>query len=202
MAQPGLAILRIPPHGKRATKAIEEDVLAEKRLSRRKFIKIGVAVGIGTTGASVLAACGGGSGSEGPGEEAVEGGLTGGVQGAAQSAGGTTTQSGGTPVAEIPEGAPIARVADVPRGSAVEFTDAQLQQPAVLVHLEDGDFAAYSAVCTHRGCTVNYRDGKLACPCHGSVFDPARDAAVEAGPAPRPLPEIPVEVRGNEVLRA
>ena len=200
MAQPGLAILRIPPHGKRATKAIEEDVLAEKRLSRRKFIKIGAALGVGTAGASVLAACGGGS--EGPGKEAVEGGLTGGVQGAAQSAGGTTTQSGGTPVAEIPEGAPIARVADVPRGSAVEFTDAQLQQPAVLVHLEDGDFAAYSAVCTHRGCTVNYRDGKLACPCHGSVFDPARGAAVDAGPAPRPLPEIPVEVRGNEVLRA
>jgi Rieske Fe-S protein len=195
-----LAILRIPPHGKRATKAIEEGVLAEKRLSRRKFIKIGAALGIGTTGASVLAACGGGS--EGPGEEAVEGGLTGGVQGAAQSAGGTTTQSGGTPVAEIPEGAPIARVADVSRGSAVEFTDAQLQQPAVLVHLEDGDFAAYSAVCTHRGCTVNYRDGKLACPCHGSVFDPAQGAAVEAGPASRPLPEIPVEVRGDEVLRA
>jgi Rieske Fe-S protein len=180
---------------------LSEGVLAEKRLSRRKFIKIGAALGAGTTGASVLAACGGGSGSEGPGEEAVDGGLTGGVQGAAQSAGGTTTQ-GGTPVAEIPEGAPIARAAEVPRGSAVEFTDAQLQQPAVLVHLEDGDFAAYSAVCTHRGCTVNYRDGKLACPCHGSVFDPARGAAVEAGPASRPLPEIPVEVRGDEVLRA
>jgi len=175
--------------------------LAEKRLSRRKFIQIGAALGMGTTGASVLAACGGGSGSEGPGKEAVEGGLTGGVQGAAQSAGGTTTQAG-TPVAEIPEGAPIARVADVPRGSAVEFTDALLQQPAVLVHLEDGDFAAYSAVCTHRGCTVNYRDGKLACPCHGSVFDPARGAAVEAGPAPGPLSEIPVEVRSDEVLRA
>ena len=162
--------------------------MAAERLSRRKFIKIGAALGVGTAGASVLAACGGGS--EGPGKEAVEGGRT----------GGTTTQ-GGTPVAEVQEEAPIARVADVPRGSAVEFTDAQLQQPAVLVHLEDGDFAAYSAVCTHQGCTVNYRDGKLACPCHGSVFDPARAAAVDAGPAPRPLPEIPVEVRGDEVLR-
>ena len=175
--------------------------MAEERLSRRKFIKIGAALCMGAAGTSVLAACGGESGSKGPGKEAVEGGLTGGVQGAAQSEGGTTTQ-GGAPVAEIQEEAPIARVADVPRGSAVEFTDAQLQQPAVLVHLEDGDFAAYSAVCTHRGCTVNYRDGKLACPCHGSVFDPARGAAVEAGPAPRSLPEIPVEVRGDEVLRA
>jgi Rieske Fe-S protein len=175
--------------------------LAEERLSRRKFIKIGTVLGMGTAGASILDACGGGSGSERPGKEAVEGGLTGGVQGAAQSEGGTTTQ-GGAPVAEIQEGAPIARMTDAPRGSAVEFTDAQLKQPAVLVHLEDGDFAAYSAICTHRGCTVNYRDGKLACPCHGSVFDPARGAAVEAGPAPKPLPEIPVEVRGDEVLRA
>ncbi|MBV9452707.1 MAG: hypothetical protein JOZ19_01090, partial [Rubrobacter sp.] len=39
----------------------------------------------------------------------------------------------GTPVAEILEEAPIAQVADVSRGAAVEFTDAQLQQPAVLV---------------------------------------------------------------------
>ena len=72
----------------------------------------------------------------------------------------------------------------------------------MLVCLENGDFKAYSAVCTHRGCTVNYKDGKLACPCHGSVYDPARDAAVEAGPAPTPLPEIPVEVRNGEVIRA
>ena len=137
--------------------------MAEKRLSRRKFIKIGAALGAGTTGASVLAACGGGSGSEGPGEEAVDGGLTGGVQGAAQSAGGTTTQ-GGTPVAEIPEGAPIARVAEVPRGSAVEFTDAQLQQPAVLVHLEDGDFAAYSAVHIGVHGELQGRQARLSAP--------------------------------------
>ncbi len=172
----------------------------EERISRRRFIKLGATLGaMGAAGASVLAGCGGGS--EEPGEEAVEGGLTGGVEGAAQSAGGATEQ-GGAPVAEIEGGEAIARVADVPRGSSVEFTDGDLQQPAVLVHLEDGNFVAYSAVCTHRQCTVNYRDGKLACPCHGSVFDPARDAAVEAGPAPRPLPNIPVEVRGDEVVKA
>jgi cytochrome b6-f complex iron-sulfur subunit len=61
---------------------------------------------------------------------------------------------------------------------------------------------AYSAVCTHQGCTVAYQGGELACPCHGSVFDPANGAAVVAGPAPRPLPEIPVKVEGGEVVRA
>ena len=72
----------------------------------------------------------------------------------------------------------------------------------MLVHLESGDFVAYSAVCTHRGCTVSYKDGKLACPCHGSVFDPAKDGAVETHPASSPLPQIPVEVRNGEVIRA
>jgi Rieske Fe-S protein len=61
---------------------------------------------------------------------------------------------------------------------------------------------AYSAVCTHQGCTVAYQDGQLACPCHGSIFDPANGAAVVSGPAQRPLPEVPVEVRAGEVVQA
>jgi Rieske Fe-S protein len=85
-------------------------------------------------------------------------------------------------------------------GSAVRFQDSG--QPAVLVHLENGDFVAYSAVCTHKQCTVAYKNGQLACPCHGSVFDPASGAEVVNGPAQRPLPEIPVEVRGGEVFKA
>jgi Rieske Fe-S protein len=71
----------------------------------------------------------------------------------------------------------------------------------VLVHLKSGEFVAYSAVCKHRGCTVAYQDSKLACPGHGSVYDPAKGAEVVAGPAPQPLDDIPVEVRGGEVLR-
>lgn len=56
---------------------------------------------------------------------------------------------------------------------------------------------AYSAICTHLGCAV-YADlsnqGLIACPCHGSEFDPASDAAVVGGPAPRPLPSLPISV--------
>ena len=84
-------------------------------------------------------------------------------------------------------------------GSAVKFKDAG--SPAVLVHLDNGDFVAYSAVCTHQGCTVAYKNGQLACPCHGSVFDPADGAAVIAGPAPKPLPEIPVKVQGGDIVK-
>jgi Rieske Fe-S protein len=166
----------------------------EERFSRGRFIKLGAVLGVGAAGASILAACGGGQ--EKASSPAADQEVTGRVEGATEA-----TQSGAT-VAQVKRGGSIAGESDVTASSAVEFTDEELGQPAVLVRLENGDFKAYSAVCTHRGCTVNYRDGKLACPCHGSVYDPARDAAVEAGPAPAPLTEIPVEVRGGEVIRA
>ena len=62
----------------------------------------------------------------------------------------------------------------------------------------------YSAVYTHQQCTVAYRQDtrKLVCPCHSSVFDPADGAKVEAGPAQRPLPELPIEVRSDRVFLA
>jgi cytochrome b6-f complex iron-sulfur subunit len=151
-------------------------------------------LGVGAASASMLAACGGGgSGSGGSGSGGESGGGSGG------NAGGST-KSGGSKETQASGGQAIAKASAVAPGSAVEFKDSG--QPAVLVHLDSGDFVAYSAVCTHQGCTVAYRGGQLACPCHGSVFDPANGAAVVSGPAGRPLPEVPVEVSGGEVLRA
>ena len=175
--------------------------MAKERLSRARFIKLGAALGVGAASASVVAACGGGEGGDGvAGVEATDRGATGGVEGAPQApgeaAGGENgRQQGGG------EGA-IASEADVPVGTAVEFSEGG--RPAVLVHLENGDFAAYSAVCTHQGCTVAYQNqtGLIACPCHGSVFDPANGGAVVNPPAQTPLPGIPVEVRNGEVFRA
>jgi rieske iron-sulfur protein len=54
---------------------------------------------------------------------------------------------------------------------------------------------AYSAICTHAGCTVSGwkpQEQHLLCPCHGSVYDPASAGRVLAGPAPRPLPSLPL----------
>ena len=56
------------------------------------------------------------------------------------------------------------------------------------------DFRAYNQICTHLGCSVLptlNEQLNMHCPCHGSVFS-SQDGAVLAGPAPRPLPSIPV----------
>jgi Rieske Fe-S protein len=68
-----------------------------------------------------------------------------------------------------------------------------------VVRLAPGEGAAglvaFSAICTHLGCTVFEKlsqDGLIACPCHGSRFDPTRHAAVAKGPADRALPSLPI----------
>ena len=166
--------------------------MTEERFSREKFIKLGAALGMGAAGASLVAACGGGD------DKASEEGETpGAVEGAGEAKGGA---NGG--VAQVEGGESIAQESEVEPGSALEFTDEETGQQAILVHLQGGDFVAYSAICTHRQCTVGYSDANLACPCHGSVFDPTNGGAVLNGTATEPLPEIPVEVRGGEVFRA
>lgn len=171
--------------------------MAEENFSRARFIKLGAALGVGAAGASVLAACGGGGGQGGSGgggsQQATEAGAT-------QASGETSSEPSGGESRPAQEGA-IASEGEVVPGTATEFTD-PTGQPAVLVHLESGDFVAYSAVCTHAQCTVAYNNGQLACPCHGSVFDPSNGASVVNGPANRPLPEVPVEVRDGQVFTA
>ena len=158
-----------------------------EKVSRERFIRLGSALGVGAAAAS-LAACGGGVGS---GSSSSGSGGSGGKEKAGSSAGGEAKGDGGAAIAQASEVAP---------GSALTFKEGG--QDAVLVHLENGDFVAYSAVCTHQACTVAYQEGQLACPCHGSVFDPANGAEVVTGPAQSPLPEIPIEVKGGQVLRA
>jgi nitrite reductase/ring-hydroxylating ferredoxin subunit len=175
-----------------------EGSVVEERISRKRFIRLGTALGVGAAGASVLAACGGGeAGSGGSGGGGEHGGHTGGGGDSSESSGKKTD---GGAEKQASGGQAIARTSEVAPGSAVKFKDSG--QPAVLVHLQSGEFAAYSAICTHQQCEVAYRNGQLACPCHGSVFDPESGAEVVNGPAQLPLPEIPVEVRGGEVFRA
>lgn len=64
---------------------------------------------------------------------------------------------------------------------------------------------AYSALCTHQACDVNSwraKEQTLLCYCHFSQFQPAEDAAVVSGPAPRGLPSLPLKADGGRLVLA
>jgi Rieske Fe-S protein len=105
----------------------------------------------------------------------------------------TTGANGYGPVPST--GKYLAPLTDIPAGGGVILTADLI----VLVREPNGSVKGFSAVCTHQGCTVNaIQNGIISCPCHGSQFN-ALTGAVVAGPAPRPLPSIPVVVRGSAV---
>lgn len=107
----------------------------------------------------------------------------------------TNGDGGDSPV--VPAGTDLVAASDVPLGGAVSVTIGEA--PILVTQPTDGDIRAFSAVCTHQGCPVNPGDGDLACPCHGSRYD-LETAAVLAGPAPRPLPPLTVEVQDGRVV--
>lgn len=102
---------------------------------------------------------------------------------------------GGKPTAA--PGRQLVAAATVPAGQAEQFTDDQ-GSPAWLVHESDGTFKAFSAVCTHAGCTVGFSNGEFVCPCHGGTYS-AATGGVLIGPPPAPLPQINVEVVKGQV---
>ncbi|PZS00504.1 MAG: hypothetical protein DLM69_06355, partial [Candidatus Chloroheliales bacterium] len=93
-------------------------------------------------------------------------------------------------------GVAIAKISDIPAGNGARFVNPTTQEDAWVIHLSSGDFVAFSAICTHAGCSVNYNSGQklFICPCHGSEYDPANNAAVVRRPAPKPLAKIQIRV--------
>ena len=65
-----------------------------------------------------------------------------------------------------------------------------------MIKLADGTYAAFDAVCTHAGCTVDWDavDAVLLCPCHGAAFDATRAGAVLQGPTRIPLTQLPLTI--------
>lgn len=98
-------------------------------------------------------------------------------------------------------GKAIATITEIPIGGSKLFAAAD-GSPAILFRTNAGVFA-YSRVCTHQGCSVNYDGVKktLRCPCHGAEFDPNSDGKVLAGPAPKPLVKIKVAIKGNNIVQ-
>jgi len=73
-----------------------------------------------------------------------------------------------------------------------------------LIRVSDG-LLAYSKVCTHAGCPVaiyRAKERQLVCPCHQSVFDVLNGGRVLDGPAPRPLPQLPIRTGAGGAIVA
>jgi nitrite reductase/ring-hydroxylating ferredoxin subunit len=102
--------------------------------------------------------------------------------------GGSDNASGG------PSG-PVGKTSEVPVGSGKIFK----ADKVVVTQPTQGDFKAFSAVCTHQGCVVADIKGEdIDCTCHGSKFS-IKDGSVINGPATKPLEKLSATVKNGEI---
>lgn len=73
-------------------------------------------------------------------------------------------------------------------------------RPALLLLTAEGEYRCVSAVCTHLGCTVQYRSDlvEIWCACHNGTY--GLDGRNISGPPPRPLEAFQINVRGSEIV--
>ena len=139
-----------------------------------------LAAGGALAAAAVLGGCGGEDDSAAPAQSTSSSSTS--------SASGDTGGSSGD----------LVELSTVPVGGAVS-AKAPDGKPIIVAQPSEGKAVAFSAKCTHMGCTVAPSGAKLQCPCHGSQFD-ALTGKVLRGPAQRPLSDFPVNVEGGTVV--
>jgi Rieske Fe-S protein len=160
-------------------------------LATRRGVLAGVGL-VGLAGAITACSSGGSSSSAAVADPATSSG-TGGAStatSAAAPASSASSASGGTAAGAL------APTSAIPVGGGKIFPT----QLAVVTQPTAGEFKAFSAVCTHMGCTVNQiANGRIDCPCHGSEYS-ITDGAVLAGPAPKPLPAKTIKITGDSIF--
>lgn len=149
----------------------------DRDMSRRAMLRGAAVTGVAVP---VLAACGSGGDTTGSGGSG------------ASAPGGSESSSGGS-------GSGSAKATVATSKVPVDGGTILAEQQVVVTQPAKGDYKAFSAVCTHQGCTVQtIMDGKITCPCHGSQFS-IEDGSVVQGPASQPLPELKASVQGSTV---
>ncbi len=104
-------------------------------------------------------------------------------------------RNGAPPATEITGGNAL------PVGGWLLFTYPSRDEPAVLVRLDATTYVAYDQRCTHLSCPVlaQPQTNRFICPCHEGVYDLATGVPL-AGPPPRPLRRITLEIRGGRIF--
>ncbi|HKT22176.1 MAG TPA: Rieske (2Fe-2S) protein [Nitrososphaerales archaeon] len=107
-----------------------------------------------------------------------------------------STTGGGTQ-----QQAPSGYVYVAPLSALAGKTSAYFSHPShgssILVDF-GGQWRAFSALCTHAGCVVDFTGSSIYCPCHAGYFSPS-NGSVQGGPPPSPLPEYGVTVQAGAV---
>jgi Rieske Fe-S protein len=143
--------------------------------------------GTGVVGVAALAACGG---STTPPTTGAAPSTTSGSASESSGSGGSGASGAGAP-----SGTPV-KTAEIPVGGGV-INDSAL---FVVTQPSAGQFKAFSAICTHQGCEVTQvQNGKIVCPCHGSMFDISTGAPTPSSQARSPLPAKTTTVSGDSV---
>lgn len=100
------------------------------------------------------------------------------------------------------DAAKICSVSDVKAGAALAFSYPRPADLCLLIRKLDGELVGFTRRCTHLSCPIEYESGqgteRLYCPCHNGAFS-LEDGHVLKGPPPHPLPQIKLEVRGDEI---
>jgi nitrite reductase/ring-hydroxylating ferredoxin subunit len=99
-----------------------------------------------------------------------------------------------------PPRARVGSLRDLPIGAATTFDYPTARDRCLLVRTGERAVVAYSQSCTHLSCAVvpRVREGVLHCPCHEGYFDLYTGRNI-AGPPPRPLPRIAIEIDGDDL---
>jgi thiosulfate dehydrogenase [quinone] large subunit len=100
---------------------------------------------------------------------------------------------------QLPQGAVrLGPANQLPAGQGATYRDPGDGSPDIVIRSADGSLKAFSAVCTHAGCTVGYEGGQIVCPCHGGTYDP-KTGAVTSGPPPTGLAPRKVVESGGAI---
>ncbi|MES5822567.1 Rieske (2Fe-2S) protein [Streptomyces sp. RG80] len=104
----------------------------------------------------------------------------------------------GSDTVEASSGQELAKTGDIPVGGGTIFKDEKI----VVTQPKEGEFKAFTNICTHQQCPVaNVDGGTINCTCHGSKFS-ITDGSVAHPPATQPLAEKKITVQGDSIRLA